>query len=268
MYYAAALIREAMRRPAFLYQGVRKILTDVTWEHAGPLTPMVDFGYGVNKTRQMERNYFNAPDIKRVLSILAKRRKQTFTSVAVSMRNGAKEPRSQGWCMNSLVLMQTKEKRIVEVQYRSTELILKFTGDAQWLPGIVENHLGFQPNVWRFRFASCYLSGVYLPYLATYWQDGGYRLLMELEHEDPWLFESGTRFFLRSCYREHQHFPYSPENVAHRYNWKHNRRQIPRIRDYLEEMHKRYNKPLPKTFHTTDYIPRGKRKQVDEDEGD
>jgi len=205
----------------------------------------------------MNRNYLNIPDIERCREILAKRKKQTFTSVAVSMRNGAKESRSQGWCMNSLVIMRTRDKTIAEVQYRSTELVLKFTGDMVWLPGIF-TALGIMPDVIRFHFASCYLSGVYFPYVCSQWEPIEFlRLVYKLDQK---LFAQGTRFFLRSAYKEDQVFPYSPENVAHRFGWKYLKKQMPRIRDFLEEKHKAFGKPLPHLHYKAgEYIPRGQR---------
>lgn len=261
IYYGEQLIRIVLAKKAELYQGVRKILTDVVWKADPPGTgckSIPSHWYGPNKTAQMNRNYFNEADIGRCRDILAKRQKQTFTSVAVSMRNGAKESRSQGWCMNSYVVMKTKDRTIVEVQYRSTELILKFTGDMLWLPFIADR-LEIKPDVYRFRFASCYLSGVYFPYVCA----GGWDAIEFLEtvrYSDPKLFAQGTRFFLRSSYKEDQVFPYSPENVAHRFAWKHLKKQMPRIRDFLEEEHKKYGKPLPHLHYKVgEYVPRKQR---------
>lgn len=265
MYYGRDLMLAALRKPALLYQGVRKILQDLTWEVSEPdYGAGVDFGYGRNKVAQMTRNYWNVPDLERCKAILAKRRKQTFTSVALSMRNAVKESRSQGWCMNSIVIMRSKKQTIAEVQYRSTELILKFTGDMHFLPSVFE-YLAVAPDVLRFRFASCYLSGVYFPYVASVWEPNPVNFLMTVEKEDPWLFESGTRFFLRSAYMENQVFPYSPENVAHRFNWENNWRDMPDIVKYLEKMHKTYGKDLPKTHYKPgEYIPRGQRVHDDD----
>lgn len=261
IYYAEGLIRTVLDKRAELYQGVRKILTDVTWKADPPgtgLKSIPSHWYGPNKSGQLDRNYLNATDIERCRLLLAKREDQNFTSVAVSMRNGIKESRSQGWCMNSYVVMRSKDRTIVEVQYRSTELILKFTGDMLWLPKIAER-LEIKPDLYRFRFASCFISGVYFPYICA----GGWDAIEFLEtvaYSDPQLFKQGTRFFLRSSYKEDQHFPYSPENVAHRFGWKHLRSQMPRIREYLEGEHKKFGKPLPKLHHTEgEYIPRGQR---------
>lgn len=258
-YVAEMLIRRALFKEALLYQGVRKIVTNVSWRLISDIPLLPDFGYGSNKASQMARNYFNYADIDRCKLLLAKRTKQTFTSVAVSMRNAQKEARSQGWCMNSFVVLKQKNYTIVEVQYRSTELILKFMGDLQWLPRVA-NALGIKPDEWRFHFASCYLSGVYFPYICTQWEPVDF--LKTVYEMDPKLFAQGTRFFLRSAYKEDQVFPYSPENVAHRFAWKHLKPKMRRIRDYLEEMHKQFGKPLPKLHYKEgEYVPRAQRNE-------
>lgn len=278
---AHPLVRVAYQAAAetpILYQGVRKIINGMTWElpWAKPermnichkekydIEPMavIDFpqlGYGSNKFKQLVRNYVNEEEFARVRNVLDKRRRQTFTSVAVSLRGGKKDARSMGWCMLSLVVTRAKGVERVEVQYRSTELTLKFGGDLAFLPWIFDQ-LGLNPELVTFRFANCFISGVYLPYLSTFVKDP-VPMLHHIGKLDPQFFASGTRFFLRSAYKKDQVFPYSPENVAHKFGWAHlGKSTMTRIRDYLEERHKAYGKPLPTTHYKVgEYIPRGQR---------
>jgi hypothetical protein len=250
------LVRQVIQQDAFMYSGVRKILNGVTWEpRALPDITYEDIGYGSNKHKQLLRNYFNEAEISKAQEILEKRAKQTFTSVAVSMRNSEKDSRSQGHCMQTIVITKTKDRTIAEIQYRSNELIQKLGGDLVFLPFVFER-LGIEPDKVRFRFANAYLSGVFFPTLCRFWDPIAF-LDFLFEH-DPKLFAGGTRFFLRSAYQEDQHFPYSPENLQHRFAWKH--LNMDDIKDYLHEKHKEFGKPLPKQHHNKeDYVPRGKR---------
>lgn len=261
-----ALWEKAVRNEAFMYQGVRKILQGVTWET--PRLPKVQFSdfYGPNKFKQLVRNYVDEEEFARVRAVLNKRRGQSFTSVAVSMRGAKKESRSQGWCLLSVVVSRSKETETVEVQYRSTELILKFGGDVAFLPWVFEQ-LEVDPKWIRFRFANCYISGVYFPYACSWYEDPTDFLEYVAKH-DPRLFEQGTRFFLRSAYKEDQVFPYSPENVAHRWGWNNlGKAKMRQIRDFLEPEHKKIGKPLPKVHYKPgEYVPRGKRKQTEDEE--
>lgn len=261
------LIVQALRQKAFVYQGIRKILQAVDWEPARlPEVTFADLGYGNNKAKQLERNYWNDEEIERVYTVLHRRQKKAFTSVAVSLRNKPKDSRSMGHCMLSLVVSRTRDIQTVEVQYRSTELGLKFSGDLAWLPTLTKA-LGVEPDIYRFRFANCFLSGVYLPYIGAYWEDGAVDLLERAQVLDPRFFESATRFFWRSSMQEKQFFPYSPEAVAHKFNWAHNRAAMPDIKRFLASAHAKFGKGKPE-IHPMDgsYVPRGKRKEEDDDE--
>ncbi len=170
-----------------------------------------------------------------------------------------------GHCMLSLVVSRTKGHESIEVQYRSTELGLKFSGDLVFLPVLLKE-LRVDPKICRFRFANCFISGVYFPYIARWWESGAVDFLSEVLDRDPTFFRTSTRFFLRSAYQEDQHFPYSPENVAHKYNWNFNKAEMPSIRKFLERQHKKYGEPLPKLHHKKgEYVPRGKRNKGEDD---
>lgn len=262
------LIIRALSQEAFAYQGVRKILQDITYEVPGnDAFPILaggysDIGYSKNKHSQMLRNYYNADEFARIRTILEKRQKQSFTSVSLSLRGKPKDTRSQGWCMNSLVLSRARDGReSIELQYRSTELILKFGGDLVFIPWILKE-LGLDPSakrITRFRFANAYLSAVFFPTAGALWGDA-VEFLETVWKYDQELFRHGTRFFLRSAYREDQVFPYSPENQQHKFSWKTHRADMPRIRKYLEQKHKTFGKILPTTHYAKgEYVPRGKR---------
>ena len=250
------LVKQCLAKPAFMYTGVRKIVQNLTYSvSALPNISYEDLGYGKNKHKQLMRNYWNESEIERVKALLEHRKKQSFTSAAMSMRAAVKDSRSQGHCMQTMVITKMKEQTVVEMQYRSTEVILKFGGDLVFLP-YVFRELDIEPDTIRFHFANAYLSGVFFPTLSRWWDACDF-----LEHlwvHDQRLFAAGTRFFLRSAYKKDQKFPYSPEQQQHVFAWKH--LDMPRIRDFLEEKHRQFDKPLPKMHHKDNYIPRGKRK--------
>ena len=272
----------AAEHEAYAYQGVRKIINGVAWsldwnpvetlrweddrgEKLG-IKSLVSFdqlGYGRNKFKQLVRNYVNEEEFARVRTVLERRAGKSFTSVALSMRGRAKDARSMGWCILSIVVTRHKGEERVEVQYRSTELTLKFGGDLCFLPWVFDQ-IGVNPKMVTFRFANCYLSGVYLPYLVTFASDP-VSLLYGIKNRDETFFASASRFFLRSATKRDQFFPYSPENVAHKFGWEH----IPaptmkRIREFLAEYHKKFG-PLTWIQHHRkgEYVPRGQRQDDD-----
>src|SRR6478752_2036729 len=105
-YYARDFIVDLIKREPFLYAGVRKIVQGVTWTAPNPWPKLAyeDLGYGKNKFRQLQRNYFDPEEVARVKSQLTKRKKAAFTAVAMSMKAGKKDSRSMGHCMQTLVI--------------------------------------------------------------------------------------------------------------------------------------------------------------------
>lgn len=261
-YYARDFILDLIKREAFLYAGVRKIVQGVTWVAPDPWPTITyaDLGYGKNKEKQLRRNYFDQEEITRVKSQLQKRGRAAFSALAMSMRASKKDARSMGHCMQTMIISKTPKVTTVEMQYRSTEAILKFSADVVFMPWVFEQ-LDIDPSTVRFHFANAFLSGVYFPTLFTHWNAVSF--LETLWAHDQKLFAGGTRFLLRSAYRKDQKFPYSPEQLQHRFLWERvGKAKIKEIKDYLEEKHKLFGKPLPKIHHKIDevYIPRGKRK--------
>lgn len=277
--------REALAAEPIAYQGVRKIINGMTWEpgaifsgksksdgvsHKGRILPsaplqFADLGYGTNKLKQLMRNYVNEEEFSRVRTVLDRRKDKGFTSVALSMRGAKKDVRSMGWCILSIVVTRSKDTEKVEVQYRSTELTLKFGGDLVFLPWVF-GQLGVSLNSpVTFRFANCYISGVYLPYLVKFVRDP-VSMLNDIRNLDPLFFASATRFFLRSSMKRDQFFPYSPENVAHKFGWDNlDSSAMKRIREYLTERHKEFGSlDWAKVHHVkSEYVPRAQRNEDD-----
>ena len=255
------LIKQIIMARPLCYSGIRKIMQDVTYETKQlPSLTYQDLGYTSAKHKQLLRNYFNPEEFQRAREILEKRKKQHFTSVALSLRNETKKKQSMGWCMLSLVVSKFKNNpnlETVEIQYRSTEVIRKFGGDLAFLPWVFDQ-LNLNPEIIRFRFANLYFSGVFFPTLCLFWEPIDF--LEYLYKYDRKMFDGSTRFFLRSARTKDQKFPYSPENGQHQLAWKHlNMREI---HDYLHEKHKDSGKELPAIYKSTEtYTPRSKRKK-------
>lgn len=247
------------------YQAIGKVVQNLTL--SAPTLPnwdLSDWGYGSNKKTQLDRNYWNPEEIERVKSILKRRSASKYTSVAVSLRGKPKDARSQGWCMLSLVISRYKDWSSVEVQYRTTELILKFAADVWYLRVLLEE-IGVEPNMYRFRFANCALSGAYFPYLADKLDLVDF--LRKVKAADDEFFLRTTRFLLKSSYRKDQYHPFSPERLSHRYLYAHAMpKEIRDIRDFLEPLHKASGKPLPKDFHDSSYIPKGQRARAEKED--
>ncbi len=239
------IVKACIEKDAFLYNGVRKIIQDLTME-VKSIPPMTyeELGYSQNKHKQLLRNYYNPEEVERVKAILEKREKQAFTSVSMNMRHGKKDSRSMGWCMNSLIITRKKDFETVEIQYRATEVLRKFSGDLVFLPFVFEQ-LGLNPDLIRFRFANAYLSGVFFPTLMKFWDPIAF--MNYLLENDPALFKGGLRFLARSSVTEHQTFPYSPEQKEHEFAWKN--LPMDEVREYIFDKYREMGKPMPVAHH-------------------
>jgi hypothetical protein len=271
MLWALPLYRAIIEAPAVGTQAIGKVVQNITLEAKKlPDWELADWGYGTGKEKQLYRNYINEEEFGRVLSVLNRRGKSKYTSVAVSLRGAPKDSRSQGWCMLSLVISRNKDWYSVEVQYRTTEAILKFAADVWLLRELLEKRFEITPSVCRFRFANCALSGAYFPYLIP--KLGGEKTKLFLEHlyrTDKEFALRTTRFLLKSSYKYEQYHPFSPERVSHEYLWtKASKSEILQVRNTLEPWHRASGKPLPKDFHDASYVPKGQRNRKEEDDED
>lgn len=238
------LLQDVIKRPAFTYSGVRKLVRHVEWtiDEFPPLSYEM-LGYKKNKIKQMERNYYNEKEFDRVRSVLSKRSAQKNTSVALLMRGKEKDSRSQGWCLLDIIVTRMKGFEEVDINYRSTELTLKFGADLVFIPWVLEQ-IGANPQKIHFHISNAYFSGVFLPTLAQFWD--WKEMIDFLAKHDPRLFERGTRFFLRSTMDKDQRFRYSPENQQHRLLWdRFSDTEVGKMRKYLLPLHKAIGKPLP-----------------------
>lgn len=264
-FWALPLYKAVADKPAVGWQAIGKVVQDITLESTGlPSWELSDWGYGGNKAKQLERNYISAEEFNRVRSILQRRDSKKYTSVALSLRGKPKDARSQGWCMLSLVISRMGGWYSVEVQYRTTELVLKFAADV-WLLRKILTDLNIKPDVCRFRFANCALSGAYFPYLVD--KLDLVKFLEMVHSRDTEFFFRTTRFLLKSTYKQDQFHPFSPERVSHKYLWERaSRSEVKRINNFLEPLHKATGRPLPKDFHDKSYVPKGQRSQEEEDD--
>jgi hypothetical protein len=253
------LYKQIVDKPTVGWQAIGKVVQDVTYTRdAIPQWKLEDWGYKKHKVPQLERNYVSVDEFDRVRSILTRRGTDKYTSVALSLRGRAKSSRSQGWCMLSMVISRTREWTRVEVQYRTTEIILKFAADV-WFVREICRRLEIHPSLYTFRFANCAISGAYFPYLCD--KVDLIRFLARVYEADREFFIRTTRFLLKSSYRKDQYHPFSPEMLAHRFLWERaSKQQITSIREYLEPLHRSTGRPLPKDFHDKSYVPKGQRK--------
>lgn len=265
--FARPLYMAIARGPIVGWQAIGKVVQDITLTSDSlPDWTFEDWGYGRNKITQLTRNYVNEEEFERVRSVLKRRSVKKYTSVAVSLRGKPKDSRSQGWCMLSLVVSRNGDWSSVEVQYRTTEAILKFAADVIFLKDYLTRWLDLKPDIFRFRFANCALSGAYFPYLVDKFDL--VEFLKAVRADDEEFFLRTTRFLLKSSYKQKQFHPFSPERVSHRFLWERaTTEQIKAIRAYLEPLHAATGRPLPRDFHDESYIPKGQRaRQAEESE--
>ena len=153
-----------------LRTGVRKVVQGITYSITEfPMVDLAQLGYrgvGDAKIKQLMRNYWNQAEVDAARTKLAVRRKSPHTSVALNTIGEKKDSRSQGFCMRSVVITQTTKWTEVDIIYRSTEVIQKFTADLVMLPIMLgQLELAHKPRIIRFYFANCFLTALFAPIL-------------------------------------------------------------------------------------------------------
>lgn len=203
------LIWAAAAHPTLVISGVRKIAQDLTFEIPGSALSKdldyTDICYTAAKGRQLTRNYWNQEGVDAAVEKLLSRRGKDHSSVSIQLQGGAKDSRSQGFCMQNMVITVTPNLSTVDIYYRSTELVQKFLADliffSNVLPPIFER-LGIEPKVIRFKFANVYLSAVFMPIFIRY-EDDPHGFFKHLQKHDPKFFRTcglATRRFFNETH--------------------------------------------------------------------
>lgn len=177
-----------------VYSGVRKIVENVHWEIPGKALfgehpiDYTDLCY-VNRSKfgQLDRNYWNQEEADRLIAKVKERSHQPHTSVGMSLKAATKDSRSQGFCMQTLVMTKCDKKVTFDIFYRSTEVTQKFFADVLYMSTILRSRIlepcGLKPSdvtVVRYHFSNAYLSSVFMP------------IVLRL-HPDPCAFLAGFR---------------------------------------------------------------------------
>lgn len=206
-----SLIRQAAYAEPLLYAGVRKIVEDFSFEldSLEQAFEYADLCYTPAKGSQLKRNYWNQESWDAALEKLASREGKEHSSVAVRLQAAEKDSRSQGFCMQNLVITRTRKKTSVDIFYRSTEVIQKFAADlmffAQELPPILTAN-GIKPDVYRFKFANLYVSAMFAPIYVRFEEDPR-DFLIKLRQHDP-QFARTMALVLRKYYQEDHNYTY------------------------------------------------------------
>lgn len=191
------------------YTGVRKIVHGIGHTmHKLPPVDLAQLGYRGGKTAQLLRNYFNQDEVNAARTKLKARRGSEHTSIALNTLGQAKDARSQGNCIRSVIITQTRKWTGVDVIYRSTELIQKHTADYDLLPRILEQlDLAHEPRIYRLYFANAFLTALFAPLL--------------FQHTDPIKFYEHLKEHDPKYYRTFLNATAKFYEPTCRYNYKH-----------------------------------------------
>lgn len=184
--------------PALLYSGVRKVVRDVGWsipyqELLDLEMDYTDLGYSEKtKHSQLIRNYWNAEAIQAGVDKLLERPNAEHSSVGIPLSNKDKDSRSQGNCMQSMVITRTRDSCHVDLYYRSTEATRKFAADlvlfSRMLPTVFDQ-LGYEPGTVNFRFSNAYFSALFTPIICAFAEDQ-VSFFRTIQEEDPRFFRT------------------------------------------------------------------------------
>lgn len=209
------LIWKVASTKTLVISGVRKIVSDIqfqlTWDQLNSCElKYSDICYTPSKEKQLLRNYWNEDEVEAAVEKLLSRKGKVHSSVSIQLRGREKDSRSQGYCMQNMVITITPEKSYVDIYYRSTEVIQKFLADliffSRMLPKIFDK-IGVSPDLVRFKFANVYLSSVFIPIFIRYEENpDGFFL---------WLKRHDLRFY-RTCGLSTRKFFNEDHNYSYR----------------------------------------------------
>jgi len=209
----------------------RKVSQAKTWVipgevwRAGHRFTFESMGYQGGKMRQLKRNYWNPEVLAATKEKLDSRiaEKKDVTSVSAIMQYGAKSARSQGFCMQSVVITyfkgntQRPPEITVDMMYRSTEVIQKFSADLlflhqELLPYLLGDHMVYLKEV-RFYFCNIFLSPLFLPVLYNFLDP---IIFLKMVKEGDPTFQYKTLFRTKSPL-EHEagYFSFRTRNAMH-----------------------------------------------------
>lgn len=166
------LAYEAAGASALLYHGVRKIVPTLFYSIPGPLpVPQLNsLGYsGPAKLRALQRLYYDPLEVEKAKAMILKRQGKSHSSVALRLRGQEKDQRSQGHCMQTMVITFHEKAPgcSVGITYRSTEVVQKFSADLVLIDQMFRD-LQIVPHTINFYFENAYLSAVFLPTLFRF----------------------------------------------------------------------------------------------------
>lgn len=189
-----AFTRQVAYAPGMI-TGVRKVAFDLklelTWDELAecPLD-YTDIGYTKAKGRQLERIYWPVLDVEMAFAKLESRKSKPHSSVAIQLKNGIKDSRSQGRCLQNMVITQTDKLLYVDIFYRSTEALQKFLADLIFFSKKLPAYFpGRKPDAIRLHFANAYLSAVFAPIFLRYDPDP-VEFFTTLKEADPKFFRT------------------------------------------------------------------------------
>lgn len=174
--------------------GVRKVAFDqrmvLTWDQLVncPLT-YEDIGFTAAKGRQLERIYWPQEDFQAAIEKLRSRVSKPHSSVAVQMASGVKDSRSQGYCLQNMVITQTPKHLHIDIFYRSTEAIAKFLADLIFFSRKLPPLFDRKPTHITFHFANSYVSALFAPILLRY-HSKPLDFFIQVSKEDPKFFRT------------------------------------------------------------------------------
>jgi hypothetical protein len=231
-YPTQPVVEALLGAPAFSYKGDKKYVRNLSVDL--PTLPDFDLeaiGYTQAKWASLLKFYTDDAEIERARRILARRDGMDVTSVAVSMRGQGKGEHSQGWCLESMVIVQKPRETHVTVYWRSSEVVKKLAADFVLLRHVLAQ-LGLQPASVHLHFATAWLGLTFAPLLL---RTGPLIAFLDYLKSDRTMWMSATN--LLSRYLDTSRVPkYAPEKRQQRYmheTWSTER--LAQLREYLCE---------------------------------
>lgn len=200
--------------PDFVTCGARRIIRDHRWSIPGPLLLKDDtvqletLAYGKAKLRMLEGYYVHEPSIAAANELWEKRKSsKKYGSVSFSCYNHFRKGKTaMGPCLQSVVLSQFRKDRetftLVDVYYRTTEIVKKFSADLVLVRDSLLPRFDFSGAPVKqinFVFSNVTVHPMYWPLIIPHYEDWEYAL-WKVKANNPhfhlWIVKWTARYIL------------------------------------------------------------------------
>jgi len=146
-------------------------------------------GYTSRKMNLLREAYFNEEDFTKALLEWENNRQKEDYSIGWHCHNKPKRTGQTGWCMQAMVVVQAGDYHVLNVFYRTVEIIKKFYADLCFIDQVIQPNFDIKFDEINFYFSSVTLNNLYLPMMLNSIND--HRKIFDMVEKNDYRFFKG-----------------------------------------------------------------------------